>query len=290
MKGIVLAGGGGTRLFPITKAVSKQLLPVYDKPMIYYPLSILMLSKIKEILIISKKRYIPFYKNLLGDGSKLGIKFDYAIQNELRGIADAFLIGEDFIGNDFVSLILGDNIFYGQGLSEILNRAAALKEGAVIFGYYVNNPSEFGVVEFDKKTKKVINLEEKPKKPKSSYAVPGLYFYDNTVVEKAYNLSPSRRNELEITDLNRLYLHEGKLKLELFGRGLVWFDAGTPDGLLNASNFVEAIQKRQGLYIACLEEIAYLLGYIDQEQLEQLSKEQNNSAYGNYLRLIARRL
>jgi len=287
MKGIVLAGGKGTRLFPITIAVSKHLLPVYDKPMIYYPLSILMLSNIKEILIISKKEHISFYKTLLGDGSRLGIKFEYAVQDEPRGIAEAFLIGEDFIGNDFVSLILGDNILYGQGLTEILNRVVStLKDGAVIFGYYVKNPSEFGVVEFDYKTKKVISLEEKPPFPKSNYAIPGLYFYDNTVVEKAHSLTPSKRNELEITDLNRLYLNEGKLKVELFGRGLAWFDTGTPDGLLNASNFVEAIQKRQGLYIACLEEIAYLRGYIDQDQLKQLIKERYNSVYGNYLKRL----
>jgi len=286
MKGIVLAGGTGSRLFPITKAVSKQLLPVYDKPMIYYPLSVLLLSKIKEILIISNKEYINLYKNLLGDGSKLGITFKYAVQNNPRGIAESFLIGEEFIGNDDVALILGDNIFYGQSLTEILNRAQAINDGAVIFGYYVKNPSEFGVVEFDHKTKEVISLEEKPPFPKSNYAIPGLYFYDNTVVDKAYNLKPSKRGELEITDLNKLYLQEKKLKVELFGRGLAWFDTGTPDGLLNASNFVEAIQKRQGLYIACIEEIVYSLGYIDQDQLMELAKEQSNSPYGSYLRTL----
>ncbi len=286
MKGIVLAGGTGSRLYPITRAVSKQLLPVYDKPMIYYSLSVLMLSRIREILIISNREHINFYRSLLGDGSKIGMKFEYATQDQPRGIAEAFIIGENFIHKDRTSLILGDNIFYGQSLSEILKKASSVTNGAVIFGYYVKNPSEFGVVEFDPKTRKVISLEEKPPFPKSNYAIPGLYFYDNTVVEKAYMLEPSKRGELEITDLNKLYLEEGSLKVELFGRGLAWFDTGTPDGLLNASNFVEAIQKRQGLYIACLEEIAYNFGYIDEEQLLELAKEQSNSAYGLYLRSL----
>jgi len=283
MKGIVLAGGAGTRLYPITKAISKQILPVYDKPMIYYSLSSLLLAGIKDILIISTARDITDYKNLLKDGSQLGVQFSYKIQERPRGLADAFIVGKEFIGSDNVALILGDNIFYGQGFSSILRKAATLKEGALIFGYYVNNPTAFGVVEFDKETMNVISLEEKPAFPKSNYAIPGLYFYDNNVIKYAENLKPSSRGELEITDLNIEYLKRGKLKVELLGRGLAWFDTGTFDGLIEASNFVAAIQKRQGYYIACLEEIVYRLGYIDDEQLEHLAKEHSNSDYGRYL-------
>ncbi|UJG44348.1 MAG: glucose-1-phosphate thymidylyltransferase RfbA [Candidatus Heimdallarchaeum endolithica] len=283
MKGIVLAGGAGTRLYPITKAISKQILPVYDKPMIYYSLSSLLLAGIKDILIISTARDITDYKNLLKDGSQLGVQFSYKIQEKPRGLADAFIVGKEFIGSDNVALILGDNIFYGQGFSSILRKAATLKEGALIFGYYVNNPTAFGVVEFDEETMDVISLEEKPAFPKSNYAIPGLYFYDNNVIKFAENLKPSPRGELEITDLNIEYLKRGKLKVELLGRGLAWFDTGTFDGLIEASNFVAAIQKRQGYYIACLEEIAYRLGYIDDEQLEHLAKEHSNSDYGRYL-------
>jgi len=283
MKGIILAGGAGTRLYPITKAISKQILPVYDKPMIYYSLSTLLLAGIKDILIISTARDITDYKNLLKDGSQLGVQFSYEIQERPRGLADAFIVGKEFIGSDNVALILGDNIFYGQGFSSILRKASTLKEGALIFGYYVNNPTAFGVVEFDKETMDVISLEEKPAFPKSNYAIPGLYFYDNNVIKYAENLKPSSRGELEITDLNVEYLKRGKLKVELLGRGLAWFDTGTFDGLIEASNFVAAIQKRQGYYIACLEEIVYRLGYIDDDQLKHLAKEHSNSDYGRYL-------
>lgn len=282
MKGIVLAGGSGTRLYPITKAVSKQLLPIYDKPMIYYPLSVLMLAGIKEILIISTPRDISFYEELLGDGSQLGISFSYKIQEKPRGLADAFIVGETFIGKDSVSLILGDNIFYGQGFSEILHRASLVNAGAIIFGYYVKDPRSFGVVEFDSHND-VISVEEKPLHPKSNYAIPGLYFYDNQVIELAKNLKPSDRGEIEITDLNRQYLIMKKLKAIPFGRGMAWFDTGTHDGLLEASNFVEAIQKRQGLYIACLEEIAYRLHYINKEQLHLLANSLLKTDYGQYL-------
>ncbi len=287
MKGIVLAGGKGTRLYPVTKAISKQLLPVYDKPMIYYPISTLLLAGIRDILIISTPRDIPLYEELLEDGSKLGVSFSYKIQEKPKGLAEAFILGDEFIGNSKVALILGDNIFYGQGFSSILRKATKLYEGAIIFGYYVNNPSSFGVVEFDEKTKKVISLEEKPIFPKSNYAIPGLYFYDKNVVEYAQNLQPSKRGELEITDLNKEYLKRNNLKIELFGRGLAWFDTGTHDGLLEASNFIEAIQKRQNLYISCLEEIAYRLGYIDRQQLITLAKEYSKSDYGSYLISIA---
>ena len=287
MKGIVLAGGAGTRLYPITKAVSKQLLPIYDKPMIYYPLSVLMLAGIKEILIISTPRDIVLYQELLGNGSQLGISFSYKVQEKPRGLADAFLVGEQFIGKDTVSLILGDNIFYGQGFSEILHKASSLSTGAVIFGYYVKDPRSFGVVEFDSHNN-VLSLDEKPAFPKSNYAIPGLYFYDNQVVELAKHLKPSSRGELEITDLNREYLMMKKLKAIPFGRGMAWFDTGTHDGLLEASNFVEAIQKRQGLYIACLEEIAYRLQYIDKEHLHTLAEPLLKTDYGQYLMDIAK--
>jgi len=282
MKGIILAGGSGTRLYPITKSISKQLLPIYDKPMIYYPLSVLMLSGIREILLISNPEYIELYKRLLNDGSHLGIDIEYKIQEKPRGLADAFIVGEEFIGKDTVCLILGDNVFYGQGFGSTLRKVSQIQEGAVIFGYYVNNPDEFGVVEFDEDGN-VLNLEEKPKKPKSNYAVPGLYFYDNTVIEKAKALKPSARGELEITDLNREYLKEDKLRVELLGRGLAWLDTGTYDGLANATDFVRTIQKRTGLYIACLEEIAYKNKWITKEQLIKMGKEYEKTEYGQYI-------
>ncbi|WP_018249179.1 glucose-1-phosphate thymidylyltransferase RfbA [Orenia marismortui] len=282
MKGIILAGGSGTRLYPITKSISKHLLPIYDKPMIYYPLSVLMLAGIREILIISTPRDLNLYKSLLGDGSQLGLSFRYSIQEEARGIAEAFILARNFIANDNVALILGDNIFYGQGLSRILNRATNLDEGGLIFGYYLKDPTSFGVVEFDN-NKRVLSLEEKPDTPKSNYVVPGLYFYDNQVVEIAQSLSPSSRGELEITDVNKEYLKQDQLKVELLGRGMAWLDTGTHDGLLNAANFVEAIQKRQGLYIACIEEIAYRLGYIDEDQVLKLATPLKKTSYGEYL-------
>jgi len=290
VKGIILAGGAGTRLYPITKSVSKQLLPIYDKPMIYYPLSVLMLSGIKEILIISTPEHIDLYKDLLGDGSELGLDFTYKVQDEPRGLADAFLVGEDFIGDDDVALILGDNIFYGQNFTHILKSAVNRVEeenGATVFGYYVNNPKQFGVVEFDD-DKNVVSLEEKPDNPKSKYAVPGLYFYDNNVVDIAKNIEPSDRGELEITAVNNEYLKRNELKVELFGRGMAWLDTGTHQGLLEANNFVEAIQSRQGLYIACIEEIAYRLGYINEEQLLKLAKPLLKTDYGQYLKNIAK--
>ena len=288
MKGIVLAGGSGTRLYPITKAVSKQLLPLYDKPMIYYPISVLMLAGIKEILIISTPRDLPAYKELLGDGSSLGIKFSYEIQENPNGLAEAFIVGEDFIGDDNVALILGDNIFHGHRFTEILKRAMELKEGAVIFGYYTNNPEAFGVVEFDSEWN-VLSIEEKPDNPKSNYVVPGLYFYDNDVIEIAKNVKPSERGEIEITSVNEVYLKRGKLKVELLGRGMTWLDTGTHDGLLEASNFIETIQKRQGLYIACLEEISYMNGYISKEQLLIIAEELKKTDYGHYLFNLANR-
>ena len=281
MKGIILAGGSGTRLYPITKSVSKQALSIYDKPMIYYPMSVLMLSGIKDILIISTPRDISTFKELFQDGSDLGLNIQYAVQEKPNGLAEAFIIGEEFIGNDKVALVLGDNIFYGYGFSERLKNAVN-RDVATIFGYNVANPKDFGVVEFDKDFN-VLSIEEKPENPKSNYAVPGLYFYDNDVVEIAKNVKPSQRGELEITSINNEYLKRGKLKVELFGRGMAWLDTGTHKGLLDASNFVEAVQTRQGLYIACLEEIAYRKGYIDKEKLLELAKPLMKTEYGQYL-------
>ena len=288
MKGIVLAGGAGTRLYPITKAISKQLLPLYDKPMIYYPISVLMLANIKDILIISTPRDLPMYKELLGDGSDLGMSFSYAEQENPNGLAEAFIVGEEFIGDDNVALILGDNVFHGHRFTEILERACTLEEGAIIFGYYTNKPEEFGVVEFDKEWN-VLSIEEKPQHPKSNYVVPGLYFYDNDVIEIAKTVEPSQRGELEITSINEEYLKRGKLKVELLGRGMAWLDTGTQDGLLEASNFIETVQKRQSLYIACLEEIAYLKGYINKEDLLRLAKPLEKTEYGQYLIELADR-
>jgi glucose-1-phosphate thymidylyltransferase len=286
MKGIILAGGAGTRLYPITKAVSKQLMPVYDKPLIYYPLSVVMLAGIRDVLIISTPRDLPMYRDLLGDGSEFGINLEYAEQKEPKGLAEAFIIGKKFIGNDSVCLALGDNFFYGQGLSHILSRASERKEGATIFGCYVKNPSAFGVVEFDD-SGNVISIEEKPKEPKSNYAVPGLYFYDNNVIEIAKNVKPSDRGEVEITSVNNFYRESGKLHVELFGRGLAWLDTGTCQGLLQAANFVEAIQTRQGFYIACLEEIAFRKGYIDRNGLISRANILSKTEYGSYLLEIA---
>lgn len=286
MKGIILAGGSGSRLYPITKGISKQLLPVYDKPMVYYPLSVLMLSRIKEVLVISNPEYIDFYKNLLGDGSQLGMTIEYKVQTKPRGLADAFIVGEDFIQDDTVCLILGDNIFYGHGFVSKLLHASSIEDGAVIFGYYVPDPREFGVVEFDE-DRNVLSIEEKPERPKSHYAVPGLYYYDNSVVERAKSLKPSARGELEITDLNRQYLNEGKLKVELLGRGFAWLDTGSYEGLANASNFVRTMQQRTGLYISCPEEIAYRNMWISKEQLIALGKEYEKTEYGQYLLTIA---
>ena len=282
MKGIILAGGLGTRLYPITKAVSKQILPIYDKPMIYYPLSVLMLAGIKDILIISTPRDVGTFQELLGDGKQLGLQIQYKAQDSPRGLADAFIVGESFIGEDKVALVLGDNIFYGYGFSERLDKAVSRESGATIFGYHVSNPEEFGVVEFDKNNN-VVSLEEKPENPKSNYAVPGLYFYDNDVIEIAKNLKPSQRGEIEITAVNNEYMRRGKLKVELMGRGMAWLDTGTHKGLLEAANFVEAIQTRQGLYVACIEEIAYRKGYIDEAQLLLLAEPLLKTEYGNYL-------
>ncbi len=293
MKGIILAGGSGTRLYPVTKAISKQIVPVYDKPMIYYPLSVLMMAGIREILIISTPRDIGTFEDLFGDGSELGLRMEYAVQPEPKGLAQAFLIGADFIGEDAVSLVLGDNIFYGQSFGRILSTAAAQHDpaaggvpGATIFGYYVKNPDAYGVVAFDENGK-VTSLEEKPKVPKSRYAVPGLYFYDNRVVEIARNIKPSARGELEITDLNRVYLEAGELDVTLLGRGMAWLDTGTHDAMLEAGNFVEAIQKRQGLYVACIEEIAYKKGFIGKEQLLALAQPLLKTEYGQYLLQVA---
>ena len=288
MKGIILAGGKGTRLLPITKVISKQLLPVYDKPMIYYPLSVLLLLGIKEIIIISSQEHLPMFKDLLGDGSQLGIHLGYAVQKEPKGIAEAFILGEGFIGDDSVCLILGDNLFYGQDFQQSIQPRISNLKGALIFGYQVKNPSEFGVVEFDKEMN-VVSIEEKPVHPKSNYAVPGLYFYDNSVVEKAKKLSPSSRGELEITSLNQTYMHESNLKVQLLGRGTAWLDTGSPDALLSASEFVEVIQKRQGLSIACIEEIAWRKGYITLEELDQFSFSYKNTEYGDYIKSIVTR-
>lgn len=286
MKGIILAGGAGTRLYPSTIAVSKQMLTIYDKPMIYYPMSTLMLAKIREVLIISTPRDISMYQELFGDGSALGMKMEYKVQDQPRGLADAFILGEEFIGNDSVCLVLGDNIFYGYGLTSRLGRAAAKKKGATIFGYHVHNPKEFGVVDFDD-TGKVLSIEEKPENPKSNYAVPGLYFYDNDVIEIAKKVKPSHRGEIEITSVNNAYLDRGDLTVELFGRGTAWLDTGNPRAMLTASSFIEAVQTRQGLYVACLEEIAYNNGYITKEQLLKQADRLKASEYGQYLYLIA---
>jgi glucose-1-phosphate thymidylyltransferase len=286
MKGIILAGGSGTRLYPITSAISKQMLPVYDKPMIYYPLSVLMLAGIREILIISTPRDLPGFRSLLGDGKSLGMSFSYKEQPSPDGLAQAFILGEKFIGSDSVCMILGDNIFYGHGFGNALLKTAELKKGACIFGYYVTDPERYGVVEFDN-NKKVLSIEEKPSKPKSNYAVTGLYFYDNSVVKKAKALKPSQRGELEITDLNRVYLEEGTLDINLMGRGMAWLDTGTYESLLQASNFIATLEQRQGLKASCIEEIAFKRGFIDKNQLLALAQPVKNSQYGKYLLQIA---
>ena len=283
MNGIILAGGSGTRLYPLTKSISKQIMPIYDKPMIYYPLSVLMLANIREILIISTERDLPVFRELLGDGSDFGVRLEYKVQEKPNGLAEAFLIGEEFVGSDNVALILGDNIFFGSGFSGLLEEAGKITEGAVIFGYPVKDPTSYGVVEFDQNGK-AISLEEKPKVPKSNFAIPGLYFYDNTVVEKAKNVKPSSRGELEITTINEMYLNEKNLNVKILGRGIAWLDTGTHEALLEAANFVEAIQKRQGFYIACIEEIAYKKGWIDNKKLDELAETLQKTEYGKYLK------
>jgi len=288
MKGIILAGGSGTRLYPITKSISKQIIPIYDKPMIYYPLSVLMLAGIREILIISTPKDIHLYQDLLEDGSQLGLKLEYAIQPSPDGLAQAFIIGEKFIGDDSVCMVLGDNIFYGYNFSGILQEAAKLKDGAIVFGYFVHDPERYGVAEFDEKGK-VLSLEEKPENPKSNYAVTGLYFYGNDVVKKSIGLKPSKRGELEITDLNRLYLEEGRLNMKLLGRGFAWLDTGTHESLMQASNFIHTIEERQGLKVSCIEEIAYLQGFINKEQLLKLAEPLRKNQYGQYLINLAHR-
>jgi glucose-1-phosphate thymidylyltransferase len=288
MKGIILAGGSGTRLYPITKSISKQIIPIYDKPMIYYPLSVLMLAGIREILIISTPKDIHLYQDLLEDGSQLGLKLEYAIQPSPDGLAQAFTIGQKFIGNDSVCMVLGDNIFYGYNFSSILEEAAAIKDGAIVFGYYVNDPERYGVAEFDE-TGKVLSIEEKPEHPKSNYAVTGLYFYSNDVVQKALALKPSKRGELEITDLNRLYLEEGRLNMKLLGRGFAWLDTGTHESLMQASDFIHTIEQRQGLKVSCIEEIAFLRGYINKDQLLKLAEPLKKNQYGEYLINLANR-
>lgn len=282
MKGIILAGGSGTRLYPLTKAISKQIMPVYDKPMIYYPLSTLMLAGIREILIISTPRDILVFEELLGNGEDIGLEITYAIQNEPKGLAEAFIIGESFIGDDNVALVLGDNIFYGQSFSDTLKKVSARREGATIFGYYVKDPSEYGVVECDEEWN-ALSLEEKPEKPKSNYAVPGLYFYDNEVVGIAKTIKPSARGELEITSINNEYLRRGKLKVQPLGRGFAWLDTGNPDALIDAANYIATIQKRQGLYVSCIEEIAFKKGFIDRQQLQKLAERLEKTSYGMYL-------
>ncbi len=287
MKGIILAGGSGTRLYPITKGISKQLIPVYDKPMIYYPLSTLMLAGITDILVISTPEYTPLFEQLLGDGSDIGVSLTYKVQEKPNGLAEAFILGADFIGNDSVCLILGDNIYYGSGLSKLVQEAAEKIDGATVFGYHVNDPERFGVVEFDDDMK-ALSIEEKPENPKSNYVVTGLYFYDNTVVEKAKNLKPSNRGELEITDINKLYLDEGKLDVKLMGRGYAWLDTGTHDSMMEAASFIATIQKRQNLKVACLEEIAYRMGYISKEKLVELAQPMKKNDYGQYLLRLAK--
>ncbi len=286
MKGIILAGGSGTRLYPLTRAISKQIMPVYDKPMIYYPLSTLMLAGIREVLIISTPRDLPIFEDLFGTGEQLGMSFSYAVQEQPRGLADAFIIGADFIGTDSVALVLGDNIFYGQSFSKLLREVAARDKGATIFGYYVRDPREYGVVEFDENGK-AISIEEKPEKPKSNYAVPGLYFYDNDVIDIAKNVKPSARGEIEITSVNNEYLRRGDLRVETMGRGFAWLDTGNHDSLLDAADFVCAFQKRQGLYVSCIEEIAYKRGFIDKDQLLKLAEPLMKTDYGKYLVEVA---
>ena len=288
MKGIILAGGKGTRLYPLTISISKQILPVYDKPMIYYPLSVLMLANIREILIISTERDLPIFKELLKDGSELGLKLEYKIQEKPNGLAEAFIIGEEFIGDDNVAPILGDNIFYGSGFTGLVEEASKLENGAIVFGYPVKDSRAYGVVEFDENGK-AVSLEEKPENPKSNYAIPGLYFYDNTVVEKAKNVKPSARGEIEITTVNEMYLSENKLNVKNLGRGIIWFDTGTHEALLEASNYIEAIQKRQGLYIACLEEIAYKKGWVNEKEIEKKIEKEKKNEYQKYLLLLIKK-